>query len=189
MMKKFLAKKQWMMVALVVALGAAVYMNYYFTNEPTLAAGEVSSSEGVLGDASFVNGTVSDVPKGETDAPATPAKSYFDKARDSRSSARNEALRLVQETLGRAEATAEEKKAAGERATAIAEHVLQESNIENLILAKGFEECVVFIDGDKASVVVKAEALQGQESLQIMELVTGHASVKTENVQIVASKG
>ncbi len=188
-MKKLFAKKQLMMIALVVALGASVYMNYYFTNEPALSPevdSEPTVSDGALGDAYFVNGTLSDVPKGEASAPQT---DYFAQARDSRSTARNEALRLVQETLGRAEASTEEKKLASERAAAIAERVLQESNIENLVVAKGFADCVVFIDGDKASVVVKADALQAPESLQIMELVTGHAGIKTENIQIMVPKG
>ncbi len=190
-MKKFFAKKQVMMLALVAALGVAVYLNYYLTNVPTLSAGTDSSaptSDGALGDAYFVNGTVSNVPKEET-TPSGNEADYFDNARQSRSAARQEALRLIQETLGRAEATAEEKKQASEQAAQVAERVLQESNIENSILAKGFADCVVFIDGDKANVVVQTDALQAPESLQIMELVTGHAGLAAKNVQIVANKG
>ena len=190
-MKKLFAKKQLMMVALVAALGVAVYLNYYFTNEPGLSAGadtsSPSSDSGALGDAYFVNGTVSDVPKEEsTDTPQT--EDYFDKARASRIAAREESLRLVQETLGRADASAEEKKQAQELACAVAERVLQESNIENLILAKGFEESVVFIDGDTCSVVVKAAELQQQESLQILEMVMNHAGISSDKVQITTPK-
>lgn len=189
-MKKFFAKKQLMMVALVAALGVAVYLNYYFTNEPSLSAGAdtpSSSEDGALGDAYFVNGTVGDAPKDENAAGGTDAESYFDKARASRTAAREESLRLIQETLGRADASAEEKKLAQEQASAVAGRVLQESNIENMILAKGFEDCVVFIDGDTCGVVVKAEQLQQQESLQILELVMSHAQIASEKVQITAS--
>lgn len=189
-MKKFFAKKQWMMVALVAALGVAVYLNYYFTNEPTLSAGtdtsSPSSDDGALGDAYFVNGVVSDVSKEDTSTDETQVTDYFDQARASRIAAREESLRLVQETLGRADATAEEKKQAQELASAVAQRVLQESNIENLILAKGFADSVVFIDGDACSVVVKAEQLQQQESLQILEIVLKHGSVAADKVQITA---
>ncbi len=190
-MKTLFAKRKVMMVALVAALGAAVYMNYYFTNEPLLSTGASSepTSEGALGDAQFVNGTVSDVPKEESSAPAEDQTDYFTKARENRKTARNEALRIIQETLGRAEATADEKKAASERAAAVAERVLQESNIENAVVAKGFADCVVFIDGDQANAVVKVDTLQAAESLQILELVTEHANIPAENVQITASKG
>ena len=190
-MKKFFAKKQLMMVALVAALGVAVYLNYYFTNEPSLSAGAdtpSSSEDGALGDAYFVNGTVSDEPKEETSTDGADAESYFDKARSSRTAAREETLRLLQETLGRADASAEEKKQAQEQAAVVAGRVLQESNIENLILAKGFEDCVVFIDGEACGVVVKAEQLQQQESLQILELVMSHAQIASKNVQITVPK-
>ena len=191
-MKKFFAKKQWMMVALVAALGVAVYLNYYFTNEPTLSAGadtsSPSSDDGALGDAYFVNGVVGDVPKEDASADETQTEDYFDQARASRIAAREESLRLVQETLGRADATAEEKKQAQELASAVAQRVLQESNIENLILAKGFADSVVFIDGDACSVVVKTEQLQQQESLQILEIVMAHGKIAADKVQITAKK-
>ncbi len=192
-MKKFFAKKQWMMVVLVAALGVAVYLNYYFTNEPMLSTGtdtssSSSSDDGALGDAYFVNGVVSDVSKEDTSSDATQTEDYFDQARASRIAAREESLRLVQETLGRADASAEEKKQAQELASAVAQRVLQESNIENLILAKGFADSVVFIDGDVCSVVVQAEQLQQQESLQILEIVLKHGSIAADKVQITAKK-
>ncbi len=189
-MKKFFAKKQLMMFALVAALGVAVYLNYYFTNEPLLSTGTDStpSSDSALGDASFVNGTVSNVPKDETSSTAETTEDYFDAARQKRKTSREEALRIISETLGRADASTEEKKEAGTRAAVVAERVLQESNIENTVLAKGFADCVVFIDGDKASVVVQGEQLQAKETLQILELVTGHADLAAENVQIMAVK-
>ena len=101
---------------------------------------------------------------------------------------REESLRLVQETLGRADASAEEKKQAQTLAGAVAERVLQESNIENMILAKGFADSVVFVDGDACSVVVKTDQLQPQESLQILELVMAHTGLAANKVQITTPK-
>ena len=192
-MKKLFAKKQLMMVALVAALGAAVYLNYYFTNEPTLSAGADASTsdDGALGEASFVNGSMTDASEDASSEPSndtTAKENYFDKARASRTAAREESLRLVQQTLGGASASAEEKKKATDTATAIAQNVLQESNIENLILAKGFDDCVVFIDGENCSVVVQTDSLQQQECLQIMEIVVAQSSIAAQNVQIMASK-
>ena len=47
------------------------------------------------------------------------------------------------------------KKEALAKAQAMAENMLQEDNIENLIKAKGFPDCVVFIQNGECSVVVK----------------------------------
>ncbi|MBQ8683953.1 MAG: SpoIIIAH-like family protein [Clostridia bacterium] len=194
-MKAFLKKKQLMTVALVAALGVAVYLNYYLSSEPGLSAGtDVSAPENsdTLGEATFVGAPVSkpensDTGKGESSSEKK-EPTYFDEARANRTAAREEALSILQEVLDNAQASAEDKAAATEKATAIAENVLQESNIESLITAKGFPDSVVYISGDSCSVVVQTEALQQQESLQILEIVVSQADVSAGKVQIVAAK-
>ena len=190
-MKHTLGKKRWVTLALVGALGLAVYLNYYLTTDPALSAGtDVSSpaedEEEHLGDATFVGTGVSD-PAEENTVPEEDTRSYFDKARDNRTAAREEALGILQEVLDNAQASAEDKKTATGQATAIAENVLQESKIENLILAKGFADSVVHIDGDSCSVVVQSADLQQQESLQIMEIVVSQSDVAADKVQILAA--
>lgn len=189
-MKQLFKKKQWMMVVLVLAMGAAVYLNYYLLEEPSLSAGtpseEVSDTESDphLGDATFVGTGVSDPNKTEqSDVSAT----YFDQARQNRMTAREEALSIIQEVLDSAQTSAQDKADASARATAIAENVLQESHIESLISAKGFEDSVVYIDGTRCSVVVKTEKLEPQESLQILGIVVSQSSVAADQVQIMAA--
>ena len=178
-MKRFLKKKQWMMVALMGALGLAVYLNFYLVGDSSasLKAGEsqpTKKEDSHLGDATFV-GTE---PQEET---------YFDQARATRTAAREEALAIIQEVLDSAQASAEDKAQATQKATAIAENVLQESNIENLLLAKGFTDSVVYIDGERCSVVVQSDDLQQQESLQILQIVVSQANVAADKVQIMST--
>lgn len=181
-MKTFLKKKQLMLVALVAALGLAVYLNVYLVDSPALSTGtevgEPQDEEHNLGDATFVGTGVSD--------PEKPL-SYFDEARQKRTAAREEALGIIQEVLDSAQASAEDKAQATQRATAIAENVLQESKIENLILAKGYPDSVVHIDGERCSVVVQAENLQQQDSLLILQIVVSQSAVEADRVQIVAA--
>lgn len=186
-MKRVFGKKKWITLLLVGVLGLAVYLNYYLTTDPTLSAGTDPSApeeETHLGDATFV-GTGVSRPEGENTSPDT--RNYFDKARDNRTAAREEALSILQEVLDNASASGEEKKSASVQAAAIAENVLQESKIENLILAKGFPDSVVHIDGDCCSVVVQSADLQQQESLQIMEIVVSQSDVAAEKIQIMAA--
>lgn len=192
-MKHSFGKKQWVTLALVGALGLAVYLNYYLTTDPALSAGTDLSAptdeeeETHLGDATFVGAGVSDPDEGEETAPLPEdTRNYFEKARDNRLAAREEALSILQEVLDNAGASAEDKKAATGQAAVIAENVLQESKIENLILAKGFADSVVHIDGDTCSVVVQSVDLQQQESLQIMEIVVSQSDVAADKVQILS---
>ena len=178
-MKRFLKKKQWMMVALVGALGLAVYLNFYLTGDPSssLTASNTTptkKNDSNLGDATFVGAGVQE-------------DSYFGEARSARNAAREEALAIIQEVLDNAGASAEDKAQATQRATAIAENVLQESNIENLLLAKGFADSVVYIDGERCSVVVQASELQQQETLQILQIVVSQSEVAADQVQIMTA--
>lgn len=192
-MKGLWQKKKLMTLALVGALGLAVYLNVYLTNEPALSTGAETPSaetdEGEhLGDATYVGAQPTDPEEQEDESVQTENVDFFEQARENRASSREEALNIIQEVLDSAQASAEDKSAASAKATAIAENVLQESNIENLILAKGFADSVVYIEEDRCSVVVKSEALQQQESLQILEIVVSQSTISPKNVQIIASK-
>lgn len=193
-MKTFLKKKQLMLVALVGALGLAVYLNYYLAGEPLLSAGtgtqeDSSAAESEpdrLGEATFVDAPVSKPEDSDTKEPEKD-EDYFDTARQNRTAAREEALSILQEVLDNAQTSAQDKTAATQEATAIAENVLRESNIENLIIAKGFPDAVVYIDGDGCSVVVESAQLQQQESMQILEIVVSQTGIAADRVQITAA--
>ena len=67
----------------------------------------------------------------------------------------------------------------------MAKVIENESNIETLVKAKGFEECVAVINGEKASVIVKSEGLQPNHLSQILEIVYLQAGILPENVTIM----
>ena len=186
-MKRLFKNKKLMTLALVAALGLAVYLNYAMSSSPSLSANTDATDPEPgenLGDATFVGAQVST----PTDTSEEEITDFFEQARQNRIAAREEALSIVQEVMDSATASAEDKKNAGDRATAIAQNVLQESNIESLIQAKGFADSVVYIDGENCSVVVQAEELSPQESVQIMEIVLSQSSVAADKVQIMATK-
>ncbi|MBR0446946.1 MAG: SpoIIIAH-like family protein [Clostridia bacterium] len=186
-MKRLFKSKKLMALALVTALGLAVYLNYAMSSAPTAPVDTEPSAPEVgenLGDATFVGAQVSE----PDDKPEAEALSFFEQARENRVASREEALSILQEVLDSATASAADKKSATDRATAIAQNVLQESNIESLIEAKGFADSVVYIDGENCSVVVQTEELSPQESVQIMEIVLSQSSVKADKIQIMVNK-
>lgn len=178
-MAKFFGKKQVIMGTLVVALGAAVYLNYYFADssaftppveEPithSTAAGDT------LGDALNVN--------------ASPT-AYFEQARTNRATARQEATEMVKDILNDAKITDEQKAAATLQIAKIAQAIEQESKIEELVKAKGFAECIVYIEEDRCSVVVKSEELTVQDTAKISQIVTAQSQISSQNINIMAVK-
>lgn len=180
-MKKWFGKKQMVLAALVLALGVAVYLNYSFagsdlaveTGGNKTGASTGSTTAGNLGDSQFVNNTTSD---------------YFAAARSSREKAREESLAILEEVLGDKSTAKETAAEAVAQVSAIAQAVTQEDKIESLVKAKGFGDCVVYIEDGNCSVVVKSEELSDSQTVQILEIVTAQSSVEAKNVTISAVK-
>lgn len=183
-MSGFFGKKQVMLGFLVVALGLAVYLNYYFSTQNPLTAevdGSTSTTKN-LGDAQYV-----DNPSTVSTTKADPSD-YFVQARLNRENARKEALDVVRDLMNDVKASQETQEKALEKATAIAAAIEQESKVESLVKAKGFKDCVAYIEEDRCNVVVRSEKLTSAEALQITEIVTAQSKVVAQNVNIVTVK-
>lgn len=175
-MKKIFGKKQLLLGALVVALGMAVYLNYYLTQSPYGLLDtntQQSEQDKNLGDALNVNTTPDDT------------VNYFDQARQSREAAREEATETVKDLLNNVKATDEQKAAATQQVVAITKAIEQESKIESLIKAKGYADCVVYIEGENCSIVVSAESLTVQDTAKISQTVTSQSDISARNINIV----
>ena len=68
---------------------------------------------------------------------------------------------------------------------AIADEIQKEANIESLITAKGFEQCVAVISGEKVQIVVKAAELQPAQIAQINEIVYAQTGIAPTGVTII----
>ena len=111
--------------------------------------------------------------------------SYFSSVQLSRQRNRDEALEVLQSVVDNDSATETAKEEALAEINQLARVMEAEANIETLIVAKGFEECVAVISGESASIVVKAEALQTAQISQINEIVYEQAGILPANVKII----
>lgn len=185
-MKKIFLKKQALVLTLVAALGTAVYLNYYFADHGIQTDG--AAADKTLGEAVYVTDEAADGEKGE-DAVAVGARvSYFEQARKNREKVRDEAVDLIKDIAADIQTDAEASKKALEKTTAIADAVTAETRIEELVKAKGLEDCVAYIAEDNCSVVVKAESLTNAQTLQIAEIVTAQTAIPAQNINIMAVK-
>ena len=182
-MAKFFGKKQVVLGALVVALGAAVYLNYYLAQQPigtpdaNTPTTQTTVPDKELGEAINVN-------SGTTQT----AQQYFEEARKNRETSREEATELVKEVLNDVKASDEQKQAVVLQVAAMAKAIEQESKIEELVKAKGFAECIAYIEGDRCSLVVQSEQLSVQDTAKISQVVMAQSGISAENINIVSVK-
>ena len=167
-------KKHIAVTSMVLMLSAAVYVNYLY------AAGD---TEGLLeagknyGDSILV--------EGNADEEITDTAVYFSEARVSRQKSRDEAVATIENLYGIAEEDSESVSVIAEKAGEIAANMELENKIESMIKAKGFEDCIVYISGEYADVMVQTEGLLPTEAAVIKDAIITETSVPVENISIV----
>ena len=115
------------------------------------------------------------------------ADSYFSSVEVSRKRARDEALEVLNAVVENAEASEEVKAEAMAEIQTIAREMSQESNIESILMSKGFTQCLAVISGDSANIVVRTEGqLQSSQLAQINAVVYEQAGIEPVNITIVA---
>ena len=175
--KKFfqskLARNSVIIVA-VVLIGLAVYLNYKWFYDPI---GSLGYGDNNMDDAN------SDSTQTGTDGQTV--SDYFTSTALSRKQSRDEAIEVLMLVSESEESTAEAKGEANAKISKIAVDMQNEANIETLVKAKGFEECVAVISDSSVSVVVKAETLEANEAAQILTIVYETTGITPENVSII----
>ena len=128
--------------------------------------------------------TAASADKDDTPTQST-VDSYFSSTQVSRARARDEALEVLQSVVDSAKTDDVAKTQALADISQIAKDMEAESNIETLIVAKGFEQCVAVISSGTINVVVKAETLTQSDIAIINEIVYEQSGIVPANIKIV----
>ena len=126
-----------------------------------------------------------DTGSGSADTDVSASDSYFSSVQVSRQRTRDEAIEVLQSVVDNASSTETAKNEALAEINKLATIMATEANIETLIVAKGFEECVAVISGEDASIVVKSDGLSVAQISQINEIVYSEAGIKPINITII----
>ena len=162
----------------VLLIGAAVFVNWtIFSGSNGVENPENSGNSAQVGN-NIQNGTNAN--GGNTNE----STDFFAASQIERQRARDEAIEVLQSVVDDATSLDAAKEQALAEIAAIAANIETEANIESLIKAKGFEECVAVINGDKANIVVKSEGLRPNQLSQILEIVYLQANILPANVTI-----
>lgn len=113
---------------------------------------------------------------------------YFASTQVSRDRARDEALAVLQNVVDSADTDSAEKKQALEDIATIANNIEAEANIEAMVMAKGFEQCVAIINDGMCTVVVMTDGLLANQISQINEIVYEQTGIKPVNIKYVEKK-
>ena len=171
-------KKAWKRPALVAAVmllvGTSVYLNWRYT-------GDVAQTNKVLGEAKLVSGETE-----LTEEVESVSSDYFATARLSRKQARDNAISMLEEAQVDENASQEVLNGAAETLQVLAGYTVAEAQIENLVTAKGYTDCVAFMGADSISVVVAdPDGLDTADVARIKDIVISETNYGAEQIKIM----
>lgn len=109
---------------------------------------------------------------------------YFVKSKLERDTMYSQMLETYQEVYNNSNSTAEEKSKAMKEIANINDTKNAVMIAENLVMAKGFEDLVIFVNSNSTSVIVKAEELTPEQIAQIQNIVSRELNLKIEEINI-----
>ncbi len=176
-------KKNLMAAAVLVTVCAGIYVNWLYTQDKTTAElDDILDVDKVMSDDALVLNDDSAVVSGDLSNTST---DYFAAVRLSRQEARDSAIGLLQEAM----AYSESSKAAESSANleTIVQTALSEAQIESLIIAKGYTDCVAYMTNEGISVAVAAPegGLQAADVAVIADIVMAQSDYGLSDIRIV----
>lgn len=189
-------KRNMVVAAIAVFVCAAVYLNWNYEQEVGKTLGE-SAMVGkedplVSGGGSSAPGSDGSGQTGQSDGGGTASAggSYFDTARLNRQQSRDSALALLQEAAGKESADQTLKDEANASIQTMADYTVTEAQIENLVIAKGYTDCVAFLGEDSISVVVSAmeNGMTDADAARIGEIVMEQTGLKADQIKIIEAE-
>ena len=164
-------KRNAIAATILVLICAGVYLNWNANQLEAVDFTETLNAEQVLNDATL---TLSE---------------YFAKIRLSRQESRDSAVETLQETIA-FEDGSESATAAALSLDGIVSDALAESQIESLIIAKGFEDCVAYMGDETIDIAVSApaEGLADADVALISDIVTAQSDYTLDQIHIIEVK-
>ena len=173
-------KKRAVVGAVLLFVCAAVYMNWRY-------ASSLEDTSKVLGESTLVSGEKT----GENDANVQQMgneNDYFATARLSRKQARDNAISMLKDASTDENADQSVLNEASQTLQVLAGYTVAESQLENLVTAKGYTDCVAFMGAESISVVVEDEdGLDATDVARIMDIVVQETGYAPNQIKVLES--
>lgn len=176
-------KKNLVAAAVLVTVCTGIYLNWLYTDQQT--AGDLTNTldaEKVMSEDLLV---LSDDAAVLAEDELNTATDYFAAVRLSRQQARDSALELLQEAMAYDDTTKAAESSA--QLEDIVQTALSEATIESLIIAKGYTDCVAYMNTDGVSVAVASPegGLQSDDVAVIADIVMTQSEYSLDEIRVV----
>lgn len=175
-------KKNLIAGAVLLTVCSGIYLNWMYSNgEKTTDFEDTLNSDKVMSDQLLDMGDNSI----QVDGPENTVNDYFAAVRLSRQEARDHAVSLLQEAMSYGdENTAAQSSAQLEQ---IIQMALTEAQIESLVIAKGYADCVAYMTEEGISIAVASPegGLQQADVAVIADIVISQSEYTMSDIHVV----
>ena len=176
-------KKNMVAAGVLVTVCAGIYVNWLYTSgENTKDLVDTLDSQKVMSEDMLVlDDKLVQVGGNELDT----MTDYFAAVRLSRQQARDSAVTLLQEAMAYGDKN--EAATSSEQLEQIVQTALCEAQIESLVIAKGYKDCVAYMSGDGISVAVASPEgdLKDQDVALIADVVMSQSEMTMAQIHVV----
>lgn len=179
-------KKNLVAAAVLVTVCAGIYLNWHYTEESTQTSlTDTLDAEKIMDDSMLVMNSDAAENAAAEDLALTTSEDYFAAVRLSRQEARDSAVSLIQEAMSYDTSGSDSSMA--QELENIVQVALSEAQIESLVIAKGYTDCVAYMTDDGISVAVAAPegGLQQTDIALITDIILTQSDYEMENIRIV----
>jgi len=178
-------KRNAIVATVLVLICVGVYLNWDKSNR-AVDLTETLNSEYLMEDTVLTMGAENDI---SLESEEISGADYFAQIRLSRQESRDSAVELLQQTIAYEE-NSEDAAAAVSSLDCLVGEALAESEIESLLIAKGYRDCVAYMSEGTISVAVAAdETGLGEEDIALIsDIVTTQTEYKLNDIRIIEVK-
>lgn len=178
-------KRNIVVATMAVLVCAAVGLNWKYSTQEALQQAEEAGTK-ILGEATLVSGQEGTELAEDT---VYEGDDYFASARLTRQQARDSAISLLEDAAKQEDADKEVANQASESIQVLASYTLKEAQIENLVTAKGYTDCVAFMGDDSLSIVVSTAdgTLNSTDVAKITDIAMTETGYAASAIRIMAS--
>ena len=182
-------KRNAIAAAIVLFVCGAVYINWNYSQD-TAAARSLGEAALVGNQRDPLAAGLKEETDGESETSDSQEKEYFSSARLNRQQARDNALSLLQEAATDEKAGQSAVDEANVAIQTMASATMTEAQIENLVTAKGYADCVAFLGEDSISVVVPAmeNGMTDTDAARIGEIVMEQTGLRADQIKIIEAE-
>lgn len=179
-------KKNLVAAAVLITVCAGIYVNWLYTEEnaATMLTDTLDTEKVMSDDTLILSEDMAAIAAGEDIS--TTATDYFAAVRLSRQQARDSAVNLLQEAMAYSGDSTKDLESSVELEQ-IVQTALSEAQIESLIIAKGYTDCVAYMSGEGISVAVSAPegGLQSDDVAVIADIVMTQSAYSLDDIRVV----